>query len=79
VLIPIRCPINGGTITQMPVDRVSHYHIELPQHDVMLAQDLPAESFLNLKDGSNYANRPGPIRLYPDFRPACGRRSAARD
>jgi hypothetical protein len=20
-----------------------------------------------LKDGSNYANRPGPVRLYPDY------------
>jgi hypothetical protein len=49
------------------MDRVSYYHFELPQHDVVLAQGLPAESFLDLKDGSNYANRPGPIRLYPDF------------
>jgi hypothetical protein len=28
---------------------------------------LPVESFLDIRDGSNYANRPGPIRLYPDF------------
>jgi hypothetical protein len=28
---------------------------------------LPAESFLDLRHGSNYANRPGPVRLYPDF------------
>jgi hypothetical protein len=40
----------------------------LPWHDVVLAQGLPAESFLDMKDGSNYANRPGPIRLYPGFR-----------
>jgi hypothetical protein len=39
----------------------------LGQHDVVLARGLPAESFLDLKDGSNYANRPGPIRLYPDY------------
>jgi hypothetical protein len=31
------------------------------------AQGLPAESFLDMRDGSNYANRPGPVRLYPDF------------
>jgi hypothetical protein len=66
-LIPIRHLTNGSTITQIPMDRVSYYHFELPQHDVVLAQGLPAESFLDLKDGSNYANRPGPIRLYPDF------------
>jgi autotransporter passenger strand-loop-strand repeat protein len=67
VLIPIRHLINGGTIAQVPVQRVIYYHIELPQHDVVLAEGLPAESFLDIKDGSNYANRPGPVRLYPDF------------
>ena len=43
------------------------HHIELPRHDVVLAQGLPAESFLDIKDGSNYAKRPGPVRLYPDL------------
>jgi hypothetical protein len=33
----------------------------------VLAEGLPAESFLDMKDGSTYANRPGPQRLYPDF------------
>jgi collagen type I alpha len=67
VLIPIKFLINGSTITQVPVDSVTYYHIELPQHDVMLAQGLPAESFLDMRDGSNYANRSGPVRLYPNF------------
>jgi hypothetical protein len=34
---------------------------------VVLAQGLAAESFLDLKDGPNYANRAGPVRLYPDL------------
>jgi hypothetical protein len=34
---------------------------------VLLAEALPAESFLDLRDDSNYANRRGPTRLYPDF------------
>ena len=67
VLIPVRHLINGSTIAQVPVDRVSYYHIELPRHDLLLAQGLPAESFLDMRDGSNYANRAGPLRLYPDF------------
>jgi hypothetical protein len=67
VLIPVRYLINGSTIVQAPVARVSYYHIELAQHDEVLAQGLPAESFLDMRDGSNYANRPGPVRLYPDF------------
>jgi len=67
VLIPIRYLINASTITQIPMARVTYYHLELPHHDVLLAEGLPAESFLDLRDGSNYANRPGPTRLYPDF------------
>jgi hypothetical protein len=67
VLIPIRHLLNGSTITQVPMDHVTYYHIELPSHDVVLAQGLPAESFLDLRDGSNYASRPGPVRLYPDY------------
>ncbi len=67
VLIPIRLLINDSTIVQVQVDRVAYYHLELPEHDVVLAQGLPAESFLDLRDRSNYANRPGPVRLFPDF------------
>jgi autotransporter passenger strand-loop-strand repeat protein len=67
VLIPIRFLINDSTIVQVQVDRVAYYHIELPEHGVVLAQGLPAESFLDMRDRSNYANRPGPVRLFPDF------------
>jgi hypothetical protein len=67
VLIPVRYLINGSTIVQVPVDRVTYHHLELAEHDVVLAEGLPAETFLDMKDGSNYANRPGPVRLYPDF------------
>ena len=67
VLIPAKHLINRSSITQVPVDRVTYYHLELPQHDIVLAQGLPTESFLDLKDGSNYANRAGPIRLHADF------------
>ncbi len=67
VLIPIKYLINGSTIAQVPMNHVSYYHLELAQHDVLLAEGLPAESFLDMRDGSNYANRPGPVRLYQDY------------
>ncbi len=34
---------------------------------MLLAEGLPAESFLNLRDGTNYADRSGPVPLYPDY------------
>ena len=67
VLIPVRHPINGRTIVQVPVDRATYYHVELAEHDVLLAEGLPAESYLDMRDGSNYASRAGPMWLYPDF------------
>jgi len=67
VLIPVKYLINASTIVQVPVERVTYHHIELAEHDVLLAEGLPAESFLDMRDGSNYANRPGPVRLYPDY------------
>jgi hypothetical protein len=76
VLIPIRHLINASMVSQVPADQVTYYHFDLPRHDVVLAQGLPAESFLDPKDGSKYANRRGPIRLYQEFtarmREACG-------
>jgi T5SS/PEP-CTERM-associated repeat protein len=47
VLVPVRCLINGTTIVQVPRARVTYYHVELPRHDVVLADGLPVESFLD--------------------------------
>jgi hypothetical protein len=67
VLIPVKLLVSGTSIVQMARDEITYYHVELPQHDVLLAEGLPVESYLDMKDGSNYANRPGSIRLYPDY------------
>jgi T5SS/PEP-CTERM-associated repeat protein len=67
VLIPVKHLINGSTIEQIKVDRIAYYHIELPRHDIVLAHGLSVESFLDMKDRSNYANGDGPMKLYPDF------------
>ncbi len=67
VLIPVKYLINGSGIVQVPVDRITYHHIELAEHDVLLAEGLPVESFLDIKDGRNYPDRAGPVRLYPDY------------
>ena len=67
VLIPVKYLINGTTIAQMQVDEVTYYHVKLPRHAVILAEGLPAESYLDTGDRSNFANGEGPIALYPDF------------
>jgi hypothetical protein len=67
VLIPIKHLINGTTIAQVRVDSITYHHIELVEHNVLVAEGLPAESFLDMRDGSKYAHRPGPVRLHPDY------------
>ncbi len=51
-LVPIMCLINGTTVARVPVDEVTYWHVELDAHDILLAEGLPAESFLD------FGNRP---------------------
>ena len=67
VLIPVKYLINGTSIAQTPVEQVTYYHVELQEHSILLAEGLPAESYLDTGDRSNFANNDGPIALYPDF------------
>lgn len=67
VLIPVKYLINGTSIAQMPASRVTYYHIQLAAHDVVLANSVPAESYLEGADRSVFANDRGAIALYPDL------------
>lgn len=67
VLIPVKYLINRTTIAQVPVDEVTYYHLELPDHDVMRAEGLLVESYLDTGDRSNFADGGGAMRLFPDF------------
>ena len=67
VLVPIRLLINGRTVRQVLVERISYHHIELAQHDVLLANGMPAESYLDTGDRSRFSNGGDVIALHPDF------------
>jgi hypothetical protein len=67
VLIPIKHLTNGSSIVQVPVDEVTYYHVELPEHDVLLAEGLPTESYLDTGDRTNFSNGGEVARLFPDF------------
>jgi hypothetical protein len=66
VLVPVRCLINGGTIRRVVVPAVTYYHVELPEHDVILAEDLAVESYLDVGDWGNFEDE-HVVRLFPDF------------
>jgi hypothetical protein len=67
VLIPIRHLINGTTVRQVPVDAVAYYHVELLRHDVLIAEGLAVESYLDVGDRANFANAGNTVRLFADF------------
>jgi hypothetical protein len=47
-LIPAKLLINGRSIRQVPRAEYSFYHLELDQHDLLLAEGLEAESYLDV-------------------------------
>ena len=47
VFVPVSELINGATIAQVEVDEVTYWHVELESHDVLLAEGLPAESYMD--------------------------------
>ena len=47
-------------------NRVTYYHVELPEHAVILAEGLPVESYLDTGDRTNF-NGGETIRLHPEF------------
>jgi len=44
VLIPVKLLSNGRSVVQGPMDEVTYYHIDMPAHDVLLAEGLSVES-----------------------------------
>jgi hypothetical protein len=65
VLIPVKHLINGSTIRQSAVASVTYYHVELPRHAVILAEGLPAESYLDSGDRASFANAADGVALHP--------------
>jgi hypothetical protein len=47
MLVPIKELLNGTSIRQVDRGVVTYFHVELAQHDVLLAEGLPAESYLD--------------------------------
>ncbi len=72
-LVPVRHLVNGATITQEHVGEITYYHVELAAadgtaaHDILLAEGLPVESFLDTGNRSAFANGGEATMLHPDF------------
>ncbi|MDA8251149.1 MAG: Hint domain-containing protein, partial [Rhodospirillales bacterium] len=67
VLIPVRYLVNGATIVQEPREEITYWHVELAQHDLLLAEELACESYLDTGNRAAFANGGGAVTLHPDF------------
>ena len=67
ILIPVRYLINDRTIAQVSMDEVMYWHVELPCHDVLLAEGLPAESYLDTGNRTAFANAADAVMMTADF------------
>jgi hypothetical protein len=68
VLIPIHLLVNGASIVRLPAaGAVTYFHVELDAHDVLLAEGLPAESYLDTGNRGLFAGSDAARPLHPDL------------
>jgi len=65
MLVTVRQLLNGATVRQEDVPAVSYYHVELDTHDVLLAEGMPAESYLDTGNRDMFENAGLQLSLHP--------------
>ncbi|MCX7379912.1 MAG: Hint domain-containing protein [Alphaproteobacteria bacterium] len=76
VLIPVRYLVNGLSIDQIPTGRITYWHVELERHDILYAEGLACESYLDTGNRASFANGGIAPLLHPDFALALWARKA---
>ncbi len=66
VLIPAHRLVNGASIRQdLSLQAVRYVHVELDRHDLMLAEGLASESYLDTGNRGQFDGAAGPRALHP--------------
>ena len=72
-LVPAMMLVNGQTIVQQFERRsFEYFHVELEQFDIILAEGVPAESYVDMGNRSMFQNA-DEVAMNPDFGPSEGR------
>ena len=53
--------MNGSTIAQVEVDEVTYWHVELDSHHILIANGLPAESYIDCGNRDFFATGQGEV------------------
>jgi hypothetical protein len=65
-LVPVRHLVNGSSIVQQTRASITYWHLELSRHDVILAEGLACETYLDTGNRSAFEGGPA-LDLHPDF------------
>jgi hypothetical protein len=57
-LIPVRYLVNGATIAPLRLAALDYWHVELARHDLLLAEGMPAESYLDTGNRGAFEGEP---------------------
>jgi hypothetical protein len=67
-LVPVKYLVNHMSIAQEPMTgHVHYYHVELAHHSLLLAEGLPAESYLDTGNRAFFSNAGLALLLHPEF------------
>ncbi len=58
-LIPVRHLLNGASIAEIAGGEITYFHVELAEHAVLLADGLPAESYLDTGNRAGFESSSG--------------------
>ncbi len=61
--------VNGATVTREPLERVEYWHVELETHDIVFAEGLTAETYLDTGNRTAFIQGPAHREAFPDFEP----------
>jgi hypothetical protein len=59
--------LNGVTVKQTPCDFIEYWHVELDSHDVLIADGMPAESYLDTGNRAAFANGSVHCEMFPEL------------
>lgn len=66
--VPAKLLVNGGSIvSERDHPPFTYYHLELEQHGILLAENTPAESYLDTGNRVSFNNTNQPRPLHPSF------------
>lgn len=67
LLIPASALVNGATVVQVECAKVTYWHVELDEHDILMTNGLPSESYIDHGNRNFFSRATGnPIQLVKD-------------